>query len=186
MEIKDKQLFRIEMRNKIDKFVKDFPVHFYGNAIINSVLVFGIFCVLAVYFMSIRYSQGFIFAPVSQELLVYGIFIIISISAVLRVTIKSFLRNLDILRDMHSGKYAFGIGDHEMDNAIEFIEELPMKKDEVDRLRTSLSFDKLINVLEATRIISCENNEYVMDIVFRYKMINILNDESHLKKTASN
>lgn len=176
MEIKDKQLFKIEVKNKIDKFVKEFPVHFYGNMLINLVFVLLILVIGFFLTISIKIRSG-------GEFFAYGLVLMVAIMAALRITFNSFLRNLDILRDMQTGKYVFGIENHEMDNAVEFIEELPMKKEEVDKLRTSLSFDKLINVLEATRIISCENNEYVMDIVFRYKMIDILNDESHLKKS---
>ena len=184
MIIKDKLLFKIEVKKKIDKFVKEFPVHFYGNLIFNLFFVALAIAICVIFVLDIVYSLRTGSNPVFQDIVAYGAFGLFGVLAAFRITFKGFLRNMDILRDMHAGNYAFGIDDHEMDSAIEFIEELPMKKEEIDKLRMSLSFDKLINVLEATKIIANENGEYVMDIVFRYKMIDILDDSSHLKKSS--
>lgn len=176
MIIKDKNRFKLEVRKKIDKYIKDFPVYFYGNIIFNIAIVLIMVASLLFAAFCIRYNL---------EGSIYAIFLFIGLSPVLQITFKGFLRNIKTLRKIEAGDYEFGIEDHEMDNAVEFIEDLPINKEEVERMRASLSFNKLIDVLETTRVIECKKNIYDIGLAFKYgigDMFDNFYDDSLYKK----
>jgi len=162
MEIKDKLLFKTEIKNKIDKFSKEFPIYFFINIIINvSLILMMLGAALFVVFSIEMFDSG---------VHIYAILFIVFLSIILRVTMKGFFRNIKIVKSIQAGDYNFGIEDHEMDNAIEFIEDMPIKKDEVEKMRVALSFNKLIDVLKYARIIKCSRGLYDIDLVFKYRI----------------
>jgi hypothetical protein len=65
------------------------------------------------------------------------------------------------------GDYDLDVEDYELDNVIEFFEDLPMKKEELERVRVTLSFEKLINILELFGIIYCEGGVCDVDVIFK-------------------
>lgn len=159
MEIRNKTLFKKLIKNKIDKYIREFPLFFCGNIIINALLISALVIIVII---SATLS-GFLF---------YGIFFLIVILGFLEVTIKNFLRNITILKNILENYHTFGnfkINDHEMDNVVELMEDLPKNKEEIDHLKLSLSFDKLIEILTAARIISYHKKTYEIDLKFKYK-----------------
>lgn len=161
MYIKDKHKFKIEIKNKINKYVREFPIYFYGNILIN--IIFIVIMVGCIFFagFSIRYNI---------EGAGYAVIAVVVLIPIIQVTLEGFFRNIKILRKIEAGDYDFGIENHEMDNTIEFIEDLPMKKEEIERLRISLSYNKLVDVLETAKIIECEGKTYDVNLVFKYKV----------------
>jgi len=158
MEIKNKEIFKAEIVKKVNKYIKQFPFYFYGNIITNIILVAII--IIAVFFVvaSWQFSTAiFFYGPVS----------IAFVSSILRITVKDFLKNIKTLEKIKAGHYDFGVEDYELDNAVEFLEELPKPKEEVDQMKGELSFGKLVDVFEATNIISYENGLYNIDRIFR-------------------
>jgi hypothetical protein len=115
------------------------------------------------------------------EIAFYMTLFIVFSSIILKVTIKGFFRNIKILKSIQAGDYEFGIEDHEMDNAIEFIEDMPIKKEEIERMRVALSFNKLIDVLEYAHIIKCSEGLYDLDLVFKYRIEKIMEDNIKMR-----
>jgi len=64
---------------------------------------------------------------------------------------------------------------------IEFIEDLPLSREEVARMKKTLSFNKIIDVLEAVGIIVLERGYWNMDLEIKFKAEGIL--EKYLKGT---
>jgi hypothetical protein len=170
MEIKDKQVFKIEVKKKIDKFVWEFPIYFYGNLIIN------LFLVVIILSLSF-FTLAILWLPRGGELSGYVIIAIVVAVFILRITLKGLFRNIRILKNIYAGDYDFEIEDYEMDNAVEFIEDFPVKKEDVERMRTSLSFNKIIDVLETASIIMCEEGVYSMDLFFKHSIENLIKEE---------
>jgi hypothetical protein len=54
---------------------------------------------------------------------------------------------------------------------IQFIEELPRKKEEIEKIKVALSNDKLINILELIGLISCEDDIYDIDVSLKSKLL---------------
>lgn len=160
MEIKEKLIFKIGLKKEIDRYIKEFPIYFYGNILVNISLI--ILCLILLFFACV--SMGFDLRASG-----YLIAVILFFGSIMRITFKGFLRNLNILHEIGKGKYTFGIEDHEMDMVVEFLEDLPMKKEDVEQMKVALSFDKLIDVLEAADIINYENGVYNMNIIFKYR-----------------
>lgn len=155
MEVENKELLRVELRKKIDKYIKEFPIYFYSNIFLNLIII-SLIIITSIVTIAL-YEAGFLF---------FGALTIITLLSVCRITLRGFLRNLKIIKNMNKGSYDFDIKSHEMDNAIEFIEDLPMAKVDVDKLRVALSFNKLIDVLDTVRIIRCGKEEYSLDVTF--------------------
>lgn len=176
--INDKEAFKKEIISKIEKYKKDFPVYFFGNLFINVSLILlmvAIFIVIAMFFPIMKFGENG--AEFYGELFAVGIISFIIISSILKITTKGLLKNIKIIRKIREGRYDFKIENYEMDNLVEFIEDLPMKKEDVARLKTSLSFEELIEVSEAVSIISHKKGYYVVDISFRNEMRDILTEE---------
>jgi len=53
---------------------------------------------------------------------------------------------------------------------LDFIEHLPMSKEEVERVKVSLSFGKLIDVLDLFGMVNCKGEVYDLGIIFRYEI----------------
>lgn len=171
MKIKDKEQLKIEIKGKITKFTKEFPFYFFVNIFINIFLLIIIFLIFFLFFLIARQAGEVIFL----------VFIVMGI---MTVTFKNFLRNIKILHGMYNGDYDFEIDDHEMDNAIEFLEDLPLNISEVNKLRISLSFNKIINVLESSGIITKKKGVWDVDLDFKYKAKSLEGDylEDYLKQ----
>jgi hypothetical protein len=179
MIIRDKDRFKMEVKKRIDKYVKDFPVYFYGNILINIIIVLAMIASLLIAAFCILYGIEGAF---------YTILLFVGLSPALKTTFNGFLRNIKILRKIEAGDYEFGVEDHEMDNAAEFIEDLPMKKEEVERMRVALSYNKLIDVLETARIIESKKGVYDIGLVFKYEIGDIFDnfyDDSLYKKNLA-
>ncbi|HOW60562.1 MAG TPA: hypothetical protein P5548_01430 [Candidatus Moranbacteria bacterium] len=168
MEIKNKLLFKTEVKKKIDRFIKEFPIYFFINIVINISLI--------VMILGSAFFVAFSLEMLGTGIHAYIILFIAFLSLVFRITIKGFFRNIKILKSIQAGDYEFGIENHELDNAIEFIEDMPIKKDEVEKMRVALSFNKLIDVLEYARIIKCSKGLYDVDLVFKYRVEKVIED----------
>ena len=162
MEIFEKENLKLKIKKKIDDYVEDFPFHFYMNIIINLSLV-AIIAVLFSFAVLLLGNLGFV------EGIQYLIITIVVLGAILKVTAKSFFKNIRVLHQIQEGDYAFGIEAHELDNMIEFVEDLPLKKDDVEKMRKTLSFDKIIDVLEAVGIIVLEHGKWNLELGLKYK-----------------
>jgi hypothetical protein len=158
MEVKDNIIFKAEVIRKINRYINQFPIFFYGNIIVNIILLIIIGTVL--FFVIIG-------AWLNPVLVYYGFVIVSFVSVILHITMNNFWKNYEILKDITAGRYNADVEDYELDNAIEFLEELPKSKEEVDQMRVALSFRKLIDFFEAADIITCENGVYDIDIIFR-------------------
>jgi hypothetical protein len=154
-----KTILKNEIRKKVERYIKEFPIYFYGNIIINILLIAS--AAIATLFASLSWRVDF-------RITWFGILFIAVIFGIIRVTFKGFLRNVHILKTIREGHYDFEIEDYEMDNAVEFVEDLPKQKEDVEQMKLALSFGKLIDILRAARVITCRNGVYEMDIVFRY------------------
>lgn len=161
MIITDKEILKRAIQEKIDRYVREFPIYFFGN------IFFLLFFVSILIFLGVMisiYVAGGMFGAI------YFLFIgILVISYPLKMFFAGFIKTVKILHNIRKGEYVFGVETHEMDNAIEFIEDLPMSVEDVDRLKKSLSFGKIIEVLEVTRIITAHKGVYSLDIHFKYK-----------------
>lgn len=177
MEIFEKENFKLEIKQKIDNYVRGFPFHFYFNIIINLVLL-AIILVLSAFAVLFLDNLGF---ADGIQYLVIGIIVL---SSILRVTAKSFFKNIRVLHQIQAGDYAFGIEDHELDNMIEFVEDLPLKKDEVEKMRKALSFDKIIDVLEAVGIIVSKDGKWDLELGLKYKAEGVMEKYLNQKNDA--
>lgn len=162
MEIADKEKVKLEIKNRIDKYIKIFPFYFYMNIIINLILI----AVLAASIGLIFILSSSLSSDNGSEFLVV---VIIVALVILKTTIKGFFKNIRVLYQIKAGDYDFGIRDHEMDNMIEFMEDLPMSREEVTRTEKALSFNKIIDVLEAVGIIVLERGYWNIDLIFKYE-----------------
>lgn len=169
MEIRNKEAFKVELRKEIDKHMKEFPVFFYGNIIINIVLIAII--VAAGSFIALTLEMR------EPDILTYGLFFIGFILSILSVTMRSFFKNVRILSAIRAIHHDFDVDNYELDNLVGFIEQLPMKREEVERMKISLSYGKLINILDLFNIISCEKGIYDMDIIFEFQTEEAIGEE---------
>ena len=158
MKIKNKEILKIELKKQIDEYIDRFPIYFYGSIFIN--LFF--FAAISLIIIS------FLFQPVL--ILFVPVIIIIIIPCVLFD--KRFFEkyNYDVYKKIRAGRYNFEINDHEMDNVVEFIAELPMKREEAERLRVALCFNRSLDSLEKFGIITFENGLCDIDLKFKYRI----------------
>ena len=159
MEIKNKELFRNLLKNAVAKYVQQFPVFFYGNIIINIVLIVLFIADAFVVIMTMR------FAP---QVAVYGFLLLGVFMMIFNVTFRDMRRNFKILKTIREGHYDFEIEDFELDNVIEFLESLPKTKSEIKDMEIELSFDKLIEILKAAKIITCRKGVYDLGLKFKF------------------
>lgn len=174
MEIVNKEKVKLEIKNRIDKYIKIFPFYFYMNIIINLILIAALVASIVLIFIlssSIGPNGG----------LEFVVIIILIVLAILKNTIRGFLKNIRVLYQIQAGDYEFGIEDHELDNMIEFIEDLPLSREEVARTEKALSFNKIIDVLEAAGIIVLERGHWNIDLIFKYEAEGMM--EKYSKKT---
>jgi hypothetical protein len=166
MQIKDKALFKKMINDQVNKYIEEFPTYFYGNIFIN---VFLLVCLIASIIFSV--IPGFLYAGI------FSMFVVINI---LRVTFKNFRRNMRILGNIDEGQYDFGLEDYEMDDIVEFMEDLPKSKEEINRLKVSLSFNKLIDILVVTKILYYYKKTYDINLKFKFAYEQALGDGSDL------
>ena len=159
MEIKDKELLKIQIKNKIDKYIKEFPIFFYGNIIINLFLIIFLAAVAVFSAISIK---------IDARITVYGAFFLAIGMSILKITLKDFRRNFRIIKNIAEGHYDFEIEDYEMDNVVEFMEDLPKSRDDVSQLKVALSFDKILEILVASKIITFQKKFYDVDLKFKF------------------
>ena len=175
MEIFEKENLKLEIKKKIDDYVEEFSFHFYFNIIINLVLI-AIIAVLFSFAVLLLGNLGFV------DGIQYLIITIVVLGAILKVTAKSFFKNIRVLHQIQEGDYAFGIEAHELDNMIEFVEDLPLAKEEVEKMRKTLSFDKIIDVLEAVGIIVLEHGKWNLELGLKYKAEGVMEKYFDRKK----
>jgi hypothetical protein len=166
MEIENKDILKQEIKNNVDKYIKQFPIYFFGNILINVILIVSIAAIAAMgissFFMPIRNGYG--------DAFVIGLVILVFLLAFLRIMLKGFLSNLRILGRIKAGDYIFAVEDYEMDNAVELIAMLPMEKEDIDKTRVALSYNKIIDVFETVGIIERKNTVLEINIVFKYQV----------------
>jgi len=162
MEIKNKEAFKAELKRVIALRIKQFPYFFYGNILINIIIV-------AVIIATLFFVVASLITIKAPAIFVYGVALIAFLSSILSITMRDFFKNIRILNAIRAGHYDLGVEDYELDNTLEFIEQLPMSKSEVERMKIELSFGKLINVLDVFGIINCEGEIYNIDLVFKYE-----------------
>lgn len=172
MEIIDKKTYKTEIKKRVDKYMKEFPFYFLFNIFLNFILIFLI--ILSALFVVMGAKSGIGEAG-------YGFIAIVGLLSVLGITSSGFFKNINTLKSIREGDYDFEIEDHEMDNAIEFIEDLPAKKEDVEKLRLSLSYDKIFDVLETVDIIVCKNGSYDINLRFKYQVEQIMESENYRK-----
>lgn len=170
MVIKDKNILKEGIKKEIDLFVKYFSIHFLGNIL----LIVAFLVVVPLLGGSLSITFGLKINALEAHFFIGSLIGLIIILPIVKILIDSFLRNIKILNNIRKGDYNFGIESHEMDNMIEFIEDLPIKIEDVNRLKKSLSFGKIVEVLEATRIITPQKGVYYLDIYFKYKFDDII------------
>lgn len=168
MIIKDKEALKKGIKEEIERFVKDFPVYFFGNILFIFILVGALIFSGVIIAIDLSLDIG------TPELSGSACVAIVIILPILKIFFDALRRNVKVLNNIRKGNYTFGVESHEMGNAIECIEDLPMSVEEVERLKTSLSFGKIIDVLEATRIISIQNGVYYFDLRFKYTFDEII------------
>lgn len=172
MEIIDKKTYKIEIKNKVDKYMKEFPFYFLFNILLNLITIASIVIVAVFVALGLRFAT---------EGSAYGLVLIAGLLAFLKIISKGFFKNINTLKSIREGNYDFEIEDYEMDNAIEFIEDLPIKKEDLERMRKSLSYDKIIDVLETVNIIICKNGLYDVDLIFKYRTEQAIESENNMK-----
>lgn len=181
MEIKNKEDFKAQLKAEIELNIKQFPFYLYGNIIINLIILVMIIAIAifisGIFKISLETSIG----SSMVSLVWYGSLFIIFMASILTFTIKDFFKNIHILRVIQAGHYDLGIEEYELDNTLEFIEQLPMTEEEVERMKKELSFGKLINVLDLFNIINCENGIYDIDLIFKYKTEETIDEKSEGK-----
>jgi hypothetical protein len=187
MEVKNKEALKQEIQDRVDVYVKEFPIYFAGSIIINLMLFF-ILLACAVYtVISIDLSliSG---RPVGVEGIYYGFGGMILIMPVIKYTWHNLRRCFRGLKLMSKGKYDFEIEDYELDHAAEFIEQLPMKKEELEKMKVELSFGKIIDILEVIGIISCRRGIYDVKIVFDCEVDELMREKviTNLDKKIEN
>jgi len=173
MEIINKKIYKTEIKNKVDKYMREFPFYFLFNILLNLITL------VSIVIVAVFVALGFRFATEGST---YGLFLIAILLAFLRIISKGFFKNINTLKSIREGNYDFEIEDHEMDNAIEFIEDLPMKKEDLERMRKSLSYDKIIDVLETVNIITYKDGFYDVDLIFKYRTEQAMESENNSKK----
>jgi hypothetical protein len=169
MEIKNKEAFKAKLRAEIAKHIKEFPVYFYGNIIINIlivVLIIAAATTVALGLMALGENTSEDIAAIP----IYGFAFISLLMWIFSITIKGFLKNVRILKAIRVGHYELKVEEYELDNTLQFIEKLPMSKEDVERIKVSLSFGKLVDVLDLFGIICCKESVYDMDIISRYEL----------------
>lgn len=180
MEIRSKELYKSEIKNKIEKYKKEFPVYFFGNLFVNLFLI-GLVCVsFSISLLLIKAIMGTgVDMGGSGYGIVFGFFISV---VVLPITLKGLFKNIQILNRIRKGDYSFGAENYELDNVVEFLGSLPKTKKEIDEMRVELSFNKLIDVLEAVKIIRYDGGEYKIDRVFDNDMEEKIYEKSEGEK----
>ena len=170
MKIENKEAFKAELKKKMALHIKQFPVFFYGNLIINIIIVV-LIVVSAIVILLSLYTMR-----VPQILAYGGIFIVI-LSSIFARTFRDFLKNVRVLNAIRAGHYDLGIEDFELDDVIEFFEQLPLSKSEVDRMKVELSFGKLIDVLDLFGVITCEGGVYELDAIYEHQAMGDIDDD---------
>jgi hypothetical protein len=187
MEVKNKEALKQEIQDRVDIYVKEFPIYFAGSIIVNLMLIF-ILLASAIYtVISIDLSliSG---KPVGIEGTYYGFAGMILIMPVIRYTLHNLRRCFRALKLMSESSYDFEIEDYELDHAAEFIGQLPMKKEEVEKMKVELSFGKIIDILEVIGIISCRRGIYDVRIIFDCQVDELMREKvvTNLDKKIEN
>jgi hypothetical protein len=187
MEVKNNEALKQEIKNRVAVYVKEFPIYFAGNIIVNLILAL-LFLAGAIYISGIVQLNIISKGPVGIEGIYYGLAFMIFIMPISRYTLRNLRRSLQALKLMAEGKYEFEIEDYELDHAAEFIEKLPMKKEDVEKMKVALSFGKIIDIMEVIEIISCWKGIYDVRIVFDCKVDEMMREKgiTNLDKKIDN
>jgi hypothetical protein len=162
MEIKNKEKFKLILREEIMQYIKQFPVYFWMNILINLIIIaVFILTAVAIFFSISVYQSGFVY---------YGLIFMAVLLKMLHTTFRNFLKNLHILGELKEKQYGNEIEEYELDNIVEFVEQLPMKKEEVEKMKIELSYGKLINILDLIGIITYENDMCYLDVRLQEKV----------------
>lgn len=160
MEIKSKQILKIELEKQINEYVERFPIYFYGNT-------FAVALCLVTFVFLISFS---IFGLQAEIEVLFELPLLIIVAIIQVIFSKRFWMDFNIFKKIRAGRYNFEIEDHEMDNVVEFITDLPMKRDEAERLRVALSFDESLESLEKFGIIVFEDGLCDVSLKFKFRI----------------
>lgn len=163
MEIKNKEIFRAELKAEIAKHIKEFPVFFFGNIVINVIVIAMIVATASFLAFSLKIKMP-------SSAFGYGLIFIAFLLSVLSIMGRDFFKNIRILKAIRAKNYELEVEDYELDNLVEFIEGLPMSREDVEQMKISLSFGKLIDILDLFEIIYCEKGVYNLDLAFKYRV----------------
>ena len=153
MEIKNKEAFKAALRHLVEKNIRQFPFYFWFNIVINLVLIFGFVVLVSVVIASKgELVEGIIPLAMFLYLIAY-------------ITLGSFFKNVEILQELRRIHYGLDVKPYEWDHVFHFIADLPMETEEVERMKASLSFGKLINLLDLFGIIVFEEGRCILDRV---------------------
>jgi ABC-type multidrug transport system fused ATPase/permease subunit len=165
MEIKNKEFLKAQLKAKVALNIKQFPFYFYFNIFIN--------IVVAVLIVATMFFIGFV-----PPILIQGMMVIVFLLVIFHITVRDLFKNIRILNTIRAGHYDLDIEDYELDNTLEFIEQLPMSKEEAERMKEELSFSKLINLLDLFGIICCKDGMYDLDLIVRNEMEEAIGEEN--------
>jgi hypothetical protein len=162
MEIKNKEKFKLILKEEILQYTRQFPVYFWLNILINLLIFLVLIATALVIALSVSvYPSSFAF---------YGLVFMAALLKILHITFGNFLKNLRILGALKEKHYGYEIEEYELDNIAEFIEQLPMKKEEVEKMKIELSYGKLIEILDLIGIITFDNGMYYLDVKLQEKI----------------
>ena len=156
MEIKNKEIFKAALRELVEKHIRQFPFYFAANIVINLFLAAG-FAILA---GMLVYSSG--------GLISYAIPVAMFLYMIAYVTVGSLIKNLNILHELRSDGWGVDVKDYEWDHLAHFVLDLPMKLEDVRRMKIALSFGKLIGLLDLFGIIRVEGGMCVLDRIYQH------------------
>jgi hypothetical protein len=168
MEIDNKEAYRVELKSVLTERIRQFPIYFYGNIIINIFIMAVVIVSAVIIVAALRFDPAVI---------TFGFLFITALLSALSITMRNFLKNIRILNAIRAGDYDLDIEDYELDNVIEFFEDLPMKKEELEQVKVTLSFEKLINILELFGIIYCEGAVCDVDVIFKCRTKEAIGEE---------
>jgi hypothetical protein len=163
MEITDKKAFKKELREKIMEYMRKFPFYFYGNIVINIILIVLLAGIVFIFLAS--------FFNLPSALPGYGFIAIGIILRILSVTFGNFLKNIRIISSVRNNDYELEIEEYELDHILELIEKLPMEEDEIKRMKVELSYGKLIDILDLIGIINNEDGVYDVNTEIKARMM---------------
>lgn len=172
-----KEIFRAEIKRIIEKSISQFPYYFFGNVALNVFLLLLWIFSLAVFFIGIEAGNA--------EYMAYTLIFMGFISGIFRVTLLGLSRNIHIFHVLRAGHYDLEIKDYEMDHALDFVGSLPKIKQEVERIKISLSFGKIVELLELFGVICCKKDIVDLDPLLRLKYdVGVVAEEEENKIAA--